>query len=89
MPDSPGSDVGVPNYASIPRDDDNKSVAAIPPDSPDVSFSLQALALGLALGVLVNVSNTYYGLQAGISNQMPMITGLLGYLTIEGLRRFP
>jgi uncharacterized oligopeptide transporter (OPT) family protein len=57
-------------------------------EAPNVQFSLRALVLGLALGILVNLSNTYYGLQAGISSQMSMITGLLGYLTIKSLKRF-
>lgn len=64
---------------------DNDETISIP---PGVQFSLRALTLGLALGILVNLSNTYYGLQAGISNQMPMITGLLGYLIIKSLKRF-
>ncbi|KAI0096582.1 oligopeptide transporter [Nemania sp. FL0031] len=88
MTDSSDSDVGIPDYGSLHRDDDNHSPATIPPDSPDVSFSLRALTLGLALGVLVNAANTYYGLQAGISSQMPMITGLLGYMIVQSLRGF-
>ncbi|KAF2753093.1 OPT superfamily oligopeptide transporter [Pseudovirgaria hyperparasitica] len=50
-------------------------------------FSIRALVAGLFVGVLVNISNTYYGLQAGIYFQMPMISGLLGYLLFKGSER--
>lgn len=44
------------------------------------SFTLRAVLAGLVIGVLVNLSNMYYGLQTGNSNQMSMVSALLGYI---------
>jgi uncharacterized oligopeptide transporter (OPT) family protein len=46
----------------------------------DRSFTLRALLAGLGLGVLVNLSNTYYGLRIGAGSQMSMVSGLLGFV---------
>ncbi|KUJ07407.1 oligopeptide transporter [Mollisia scopiformis] len=46
----------------------------------DRSFTLRALLAGLFLGVLVNLSNTYYGLRIGAGSQMSMVSGLLGFV---------
>ena len=46
----------------------------------DRSFTLRALLTGLFLGVLVNLSNTYYGLRIGAGSQMSMVSGLLGFV---------
>lgn len=43
------------------------------------SFTLRAVLAGLFLGLLVNVSNLYYGLRVGAGSQMSMVSGLLGY----------
>lgn len=52
------------------------------------SFTLRALISGLIIGLLVNLSNTYYGLQTGVSNQMPMVSGLLGYVGFKLFSRY-
>lgn len=44
-------------------------------DVMDRSFTLRALISGLFIGVLVNLSNTYYGLQIGAGSQMSMVSG--------------
>ena len=49
-------------------------------DVMDRSFTLRALISGLFIGVLVNLSNTYYGLRIGAGSQMSMVSGLLGYI---------
>lgn len=54
----------------------------------DQSFTLRAIAAGLLIGILINLSNTYYGLQNGISNQMPMVTALLAYLSFQALQKY-
>ena len=46
-------------------------------------FSFRAAAVGLLIGTLINLSNTYYGLQTGVGAQMSMVSGLLGYLTFK------
>ncbi|KAG4440050.1 hypothetical protein IFR05_004443 [Cadophora sp. M221] len=46
----------------------------------DRSFTARALLAGLFLGVLVNLSNTYYGLRVGAGSQMSMVSGLLGFI---------
>ncbi|KAF2120074.1 OPT oligopeptide transporter protein-domain-containing protein [Lophiotrema nucula] len=49
-------------------------------------FSTRAVSSGLLIGVLVNVSNTYYGLRVGAGSQMSMVSALLGYI---GFRVLP
>ena len=44
------------------------------------SFTLRALIAGLLIGVLINLSNTYYGLRIGAGSSMSMVSGLLGYV---------
>ena len=46
-------------------------------------FSLRAVAVGLLIGTLVSLSNTYYGLQTGVGYQMYMASGLLGYFAFK------
>lgn len=36
--------------------------------------------VGLTIGILVNLSNTYYGLQAGSSSQSPTLSALLAFI---------
>lgn len=43
-------------------------------------LTLRATLVGLLLGVLVNLTNTYYGLRVGAGGQMSMISGMLGYV---------
>ncbi|CAG8033230.1 unnamed protein product [Penicillium olsonii] len=52
------------------------------------SFTLRALVVGLLVGVLINVCNTYYGLQTGAGAQLPTVSALLGYLAIGALAKF-
>lgn len=47
------------------------------------SFSVRAVATGLFIGVFLNLSNTYYGLQTGVGNQMAMVSALLGYVLFQ------
>lgn len=49
-------------------------------------LTTRAVVSGLVIGVLVNVSNTYYGLRVGAASQMSMISALLGYI---GFRMIP
>src|SRR5271170_6705572 len=44
------------------------------------NFTFRALVAGLLIGVLINLSNMYYGLQTGSSQQMPIVSALLGFL---------
>ncbi|KAM7205140.1 OPT superfamily oligopeptide transporter [Naviculisporaceae sp. PSN 640] len=43
------------------------------------SFTIRAVLSGLIIGVLINISNTYYGLRVGAGSQMSMISALLGF----------
>lgn len=54
----------------------------------DRSFTLRALISGLLIGVLVNLSNTYYGLRIGAGSQMSMVSGLLGYIGFKLFSRY-
>ncbi len=43
------------------------------------SFTLRAIVSSLLIRILVNLSNTYYGLRVGAGSQMSMVSALLGY----------
>ena len=81
-------------------DDDNEASRAIShepigqePDpqflakrSEQPQFTLRALLLGLAIGVLIAFSNTYFGLQTGWISSMSMPSALIGFAYFKGLR---
>ena len=48
-------------------------------------FTLRALLLGLAIGVLIAFSNTYFGLQTGWISGMAMPSALIGFAYFKGL----
>lgn len=52
------------------------------------NFTFRALIVGLLIGILVNLSNMYYGLQTGSSQQMPIVFALLGFLGFTLLSKF-
>jgi uncharacterized oligopeptide transporter (OPT) family protein len=82
------------------EDDDNETSRAISqepigqePDpqflakrSEQPQFTLRALLLGLAIGVLIAFSNTYFGLQTGWISSMSMPSALIGFAYFKGLR---
>ncbi|KAM7214454.1 oligopeptide transporter [Rhypophila decipiens] len=47
------------------------------------NFTVRAVVLGLLIGLLVNISNTYYGLRVGAGSQMSMISALLGFIIFK------
>lgn len=47
---------------------------------PVRNFTLRAVVVGMLVGIIVNLSNTYYGLVAGTSEQMPTVSVLFGYI---------
>ncbi|KAI1838362.1 hypothetical protein DTO006G1_3750 [Penicillium roqueforti] len=52
------------------------------------SFTWRALLVGLLVGILISLCNTYYGLQTGAGAQLPTVSALLGYLAIGALAKF-
>ena len=54
--------------------------------SEQPQFTLRALLLGLAIGVLIAFSNTYFGLQTGWISSMSMPSALIGFAYFKGLR---
>ena len=52
------------------------------------SFTWRAVIVGLLVGVLINLCNTYYGLQTGAGAQLPTVSALLGCLAIGALAKF-
>ncbi|KAK8139280.1 hypothetical protein PG984_002660 [Apiospora sp. TS-2023a] len=55
--------------------------------SSNSNFSIRSLLLGLVIGVLVTLTNTYYGLQIGSGDQMSMVSALLGFFSLRILSR--
>jgi hypothetical protein len=54
--------------------------------SEQPQFTLRALLLGLAIGVLIAFSNTYFGLQTGWISGMAMPSALVGFAYFKGVR---
>jgi uncharacterized oligopeptide transporter (OPT) family protein len=52
------------------------------------SFTLRALLAGALIGVLINLSNTYYGLRVGVASQMSTVSGLLGFAGFKVFSRW-
>lgn len=52
---------------------------------PGRSFTLRAVLAGLAIGVLVCLTNVYFGLQTGYSALMSMPSTLLGFVIFKAL----
>ena len=55
---------------------------------PARNFTLRAVVVGMLVGIIVNLSNTYYGLVAGASEQMPTVSVLFGYLAFALFTKF-
>ncbi|PVH72143.1 hypothetical protein DL98DRAFT_596317 [Cadophora sp. DSE1049] len=51
------------------------------------NFTLRAIIAGLLIGLLVNLTNTYYGLRVGAGGRMSMVSGLLGYVGFKLISR--
>lgn len=51
-------------------------------------FSVRAAMAGVIIGILINLSNIYYGLQNGVGYEMSMVSALLGYLGFKIVSRF-
>ncbi|KAJ5949547.1 hypothetical protein N7454_001131 [Penicillium verhagenii] len=73
--------------SSIPHDDPEFAHSSRGPHSPQ-SFTWRALIVGLLVGILINLCNTYYGLQTGAGAQLPTVSALLGYLVINIFTKF-
>lgn len=54
----------------------------------NMGLSLRAIGSGLLIGLLVNVSNTYYGLRVGAGSQMSMVSGLVGFAGFKMASRY-
>ena len=52
------------------------------------SFTFCAVLSGLLVGLLINVSDTHYGLRIGAGSQMSMVSGLLGYAASKLFSRY-
>ena len=69
---------------------DQRSVAEAGGDDDTIerSFTFRALISGLFIGILVNLSNTYYGLRIGAGSSMAMVSGLIGYVGFKTFSRY-
>jgi uncharacterized oligopeptide transporter (OPT) family protein len=59
-----------------------------PKFQPGNLTTLGLLTPELLIGLLINVSNTYYGLRVGAGSQMSMVSGLLGYAGFKLFSRY-
>ncbi|KAK5133542.1 hypothetical protein LTR08_007581 [Meristemomyces frigidus] len=61
------------------------SAALLAARAAQPQFTPRALALGLAIGILIAFSNTYFGLQTGWISGMAMPSALIGFAYFKGL----
>ena len=47
------------------------------------NFTLRSLITGLLIGILINLTNTYYGLRVGSTDPMSMVSTLLGFTVFK------
>jgi uncharacterized oligopeptide transporter (OPT) family protein len=69
----------------IENGQDFETVRAIVKPPGGRSFTLRAAIVGLAIGVLVCMSNIYFGLQTGVSSSMSSASTLIGFAIIKTL----
>jgi uncharacterized oligopeptide transporter (OPT) family protein len=74
-------------HADIDIDDDPADLVKSGNATFSQSFTLRAVVTGLALGVVVCLSNVYFGLQTGYFAQMSMSTSLMGFAIFRGLKK--
>lgn len=55
---------------------------------PDTNFTLRATLVGLAIGIIICFSNTYFGLQTGWVSGMGMPSALIGFAYFKSVARF-
>jgi len=74
--------------ASVRTDRDNaESILASRAADPQ-NFTLRSLVLGLLIGVVINFSNTYFGLQTGWISGMAMPSALIGFAYFKAVSRY-
>lgn len=54
----------------------------------DTNFTLRGVVVGLAIGVIICFSNTYFGLQTGWVSGMAMPSALIGFAYFKSVARF-
>lgn len=54
----------------------------------DTNFTLRGVLVGLAIGVIICFSNTYFGLQTGWVSGMAMPSALIGFAYFKSVARF-
>ena len=61
----------------------SRSISSVPVSA---HFTFRSLVTGLLIGVLINFSNTYFGLQTGWVSSMAMPASLIGFAVFKALR---
>lgn len=54
----------------------------------DTNFTLRGVLVGLAIGIVICFSNTYFGLQTGWVSGMAMPSALIGFVYFKSVARF-
>lgn len=60
----------------------------VDPAEQDTNFTLRGVLVGLAIGVIICFSNTYFGLQTGWVSGMAMPSALIGFACFKSVARF-
>jgi len=95
------SDAGSPPTRKPTGDDANEAISrtrsdhacygsSIAADSPldGTNFTFRGLAVGMAIGIIICFSNTYFGLQTGWVSGMAMPASLIGFAVFKSVSRF-
>lgn len=88
-PSSPAAQASSPSQNEPSGEDDDSSPAAIlaARASEPQNFTLRGVLVGLAIGIIICFSNTYFGLQTGWVSGMAMPSALLGFAYFKAVRR--
>ena len=65
------------------QDGGDEDLGQVAPNPKTTTFSLRSTAVGLVIGTLVALSNTYFGLQTGHSDSMGVPSAILGFLAFH------
>jgi uncharacterized oligopeptide transporter (OPT) family protein len=71
----------------LPSIPESPSSSSINDKVASTGLTARSLIAGLLIGILINLSNTYYGLRIGGASQMSMVSALLGYFAFRQLPR--
>lgn len=75
------------HHDSSPEEDSSPAAILAARASEPQNFTVRGVLVGLAIGIIICFSNTYFGLQTGWVSGMAMPSALLGFAYFKAVRR--